>query len=63
MEKKQKLTPAIVAAIAEFLKQEEEAVLKKREDPRSGPASAWGQSGRQDTMQLTRLFQLRLTGR
>jgi hypothetical protein len=63
LKRKEKLAPAIAAAIAAYLKQEEKAIVKKRGDSRSGPASVWGQSGRQDTMQLKRLFQLRLTGR
>jgi hypothetical protein len=61
LKKKEKLASAIAAAIAEYIKQEERARLKKREDSRTGLSSMWGQSGRQDTMQLRRLFQLRLT--
>jgi hypothetical protein len=61
LKKKEKLASAIAGAIAEYLKQEDKARLKKRGDSRCAPASVWGQSGRQDTMQLRRLFQLRLT--
>jgi hypothetical protein len=61
LKKKEKLASAIAGAIAEYLKQEEKARLKKRDDSRSAHASIWGQSGRQDTMQLRRLLQLRLT--
>jgi hypothetical protein len=61
LKKKEKLASAIAGAIAEYIKQEERARLKKREDSRAALNSMWGQSGRQDTMQLRRLFQLRLT--
>ena len=63
LQKKEKLASAIAGAIAEYLKQEKRARLKKREDSRFGLGSQWGQSGRQDTMQLRRIFQLRITKR
>jgi hypothetical protein len=63
LKKKEKLASAIAAAIAEYIKQEERIRLKKREDSWTGLRSMWGQSGRQDTMQLRRLFQLRLIKR
>ena len=63
LKKKEKLTSAIAGAIAEYIKQEEASRSKKRAGSPIGPLSIWGQSGRQDTMQLRRLFQLRITRR
>lgn len=64
MNKKEKLASILTGAIAAYLQQEEEARAKALAHTSStGPQSPWGLSARQDTMQLRRLYQLRMTGR
>jgi len=61
MEKKGKLASAIAGAIKAYIRMEEEAMAKRIAGARMGIATLWGVSARQDTMQLSRLYQLRLT--
>lgn len=63
MQKREKIASAVAGAIAAYLKQDEEARLLKREHARASSVGLWGQSGRQDTMSLRRLYQLRITRR
>jgi len=61
MEKKGRLASAIAGAIMAYIRTEEEARAKMLAGTRAGIASLWGVSARQDTMQLSKLYQLRLT--
>jgi hypothetical protein len=64
LNKKEKLASALTGAIAAYIKQEEEGRAKALEHfSRTGLKSPWGLSARQDTMQLRRLYQLRITRR
>ncbi|MBW1839066.1 MAG: hypothetical protein JRI49_03945 [Deltaproteobacteria bacterium] len=63
MKKRSKLTSAIAGAIMAHIRTEEEARAKMLAGTRAGIASLWGVSARQDTMQLSKLYQLRLTGK
>ena len=64
MDKKEKLASVLTGAIAAYLQKEEESHAQALErSSRSGAESPWGLSARQDTMQLRRLYQLRITGR
>jgi len=60
MEKREKLMSAAAGAVMVYIKLEEEARSKMMVQPRIGLANLWGISARQDTMQLGRLYQLRL---
>jgi len=60
MGEKEKRASAISAAIMAYIKIEEETRSKMMAQPRVCLASLWGISARQDTMQLRRLYQLRL---
>ena len=62
MEKKKKLMSAIAGAVMSYIKLEEEARAKMVLQPGIG-LNLWGISARQDTMQLRRLYQLRLPKR
>jgi len=61
MEKKEKLMSAIAGAVMAYIKAEEETRSKMMVKAKIGLASLWGISARQDTMQLRRLYQLRLS--
>ena len=61
MEKKGKLASAIAGAIMAYVRMEEEARAKMQTSTRMGMGNLWGASARQDTMQLSRLYQLRIT--
>jgi hypothetical protein len=61
MEKKGKLASAIAGAIMTYVRMEEEARAKMQASTRMGSVNLWSASARQDTMQLSRLYQLRLT--
>jgi len=63
MEKRGKLASAIAGAIMAYVRMEEEARAKRQASTRVGIGSLWGVSARQDTMQLSKLYQLRLTKR
>ena len=63
MEKRRKLTSAIAGAIMAYIKAEEEARAKMLARSRVGIGSLWGVSARQDTMQLSKLYHLRITGK
>lgn len=63
MENKGKLASAIAGAIMAYIRTEEEGSAKILAGSRAGIASLWGVSARQDTMQLRRLYQLRLTNK
>ena len=63
MEKKGKLASAIAGAITAYIKAEEAARAKMLAGSRAGISSLWGVSARQDTMQLSKLYQLRLTNK
>lgn len=60
MEKKGKLASAIAGAITAYIRTEEEVRAKKLAGTRAGIANLWGVSARQDTMQLSKLYQLGL---
>lgn len=60
MERKKKLASAIAGAITGYLQLEEEAGARKLARLGGGINSLWGVSARQDTMQLKRLYQMRL---
>ena len=60
MERKKKLASAIAGAITAHIRLEEEAGAKKLARLGVGIKSLWGVSARQDTMQLKRLYQMRL---
>ena len=63
MERKGKLASAIAGAIVAYIRMEEEARAKMQASTRMGIGNLWGVSARQDTMQLSRLYQLRITKR
>ena len=63
MENKKKLASAIAGAITAYIRKEEEARAKMLAGTRAGIASLWGVSARQDTMQMSKLYQLKLTGK
>jgi len=64
LNKKEKLASVLTGAIAAYLQYEEESHAKALDrSSRTGLKSPWGLSARQDTMQLRRLYQLRITGR
>jgi hypothetical protein len=64
LNRKEKLASALTGAIAAYLQQEEEAKAQAFErSSLTRPKSPWGLSARQDTMQLRRLYQLRITRR
>jgi hypothetical protein len=61
MEKKGKLASAIAGAIMAYVRMEEETRAKMQASTRMGSVNLWRAGARQDTMQLSRLYQLRLT--
>ena len=63
MKRKSKLTSAIAGAVMAHIRMEEEARAKMLAGTRAGIASLWGLSARQATMPLSKLYQLRLTGK
>ena len=58
-----KLMAAISVAVTTFIKLEEEARASVLTTTPRGISNLWGVSARQDTMQLRRLYQLRLSKR
>ena len=60
MEKNDKRAAAMAAAIATYRKEKEEQQVFIQSSLQLQQINPWGLSARQDTMQLRRLYQLRL---